>query len=107
MRLQKGIRQNKIRKLWKSADAQGCMWSYHKHELFPCEIRNIIISILCLHNRNDSFFSLIPKDILIDMFENNIRWSLIYKYMEDTTELKKRRSYTKPLSIGRLNNFIN
>ena len=49
-------------------------WSYNKHGLFPLHMRRVIVSLFCFHNRNNTLFSILPRSILIDLLELNMRW---------------------------------
>ena len=50
-------------------------WRIKLNRYFPNKLSNIIISIFAYNNRTNTLFSLLPKDIIIYIFENNFTFN--------------------------------
>lgn len=90
------VKKKQIERLWnKPRYTSFPLWKYKDNLIFPQELIKLIICLFMLNKRDDNYFGIIPKDILIDMLEKNICW---YDYSEPITDLYKetikRKSYS-------------
>ena len=90
------VKKKQIDRLW-NKPRYTCfpLWKYKDNLIFPQELIKLIICLFMMNRRDDNYFGVIPKDVLIDMLEKNICW---YDYSEPNTDLyeetSKRKSYS-------------
>ncbi len=62
------------KKIWIKNKNKPPKWKYKHNMSYPISFRITIVTIFCTHNREESLLSMVPKDILIYILENNISW---------------------------------
>ena len=72
--MKKEIKKKRINNLWKRSFDLPPLFEMKKYMLYPKSLLNTVLSLLCYNNQEDNLFSLLPKDILIYLLEENITY---------------------------------
>ena len=72
--MKKEIKEKRINNLWKRSSNLPPLFEMKKYMLYPKSLLNTVVSLLCYNNQEDNLFSLLPKDILIYLLEENITY---------------------------------
>ncbi len=82
-------KKKQIESLWnKPRRTAFPLWKYRDNLIFPKELTMMIMCLFMMNRRDDNYFAIIPKDVLINMLEQNIGW---YDYSEKNTVSYKQK----------------
>ena len=90
------VKKKQIERIWnKPRYTSFPLWRYKDNLIFPQELTKLIICLFMMNRRDDNYFGIIPKDVLIDMLEKNICW---YDYSSPNADLYKETIKRKQYS---------
>jgi len=92
------VKQERIVHLWTKSFFKPPKWDHKRSMLFPDKLNIVMIHLFGYHNRPNTIFSILPKDILIYILENYITW---IDFPEEDYTMNKIKIKNKTISYGK------